>query len=142
MVRRVGQGRLARQHRAARRDDVAARGGVVFAECARPLARLLATCPGIDRLVVAGEEPPEFDLQVPLLSLPRIFATDLGTVPAQVPYLRAPEEPRPDLDALLGGGRRDAGGPGPLRVGLVWAGSPENASDPRRSCPVEGDRPR
>ncbi len=116
---------------------VAARGGVVFAECAEPLAGLLATCPGIERLVVTGEATPELDLQIPLLSLPRIFATDLGTVPAQVPYLRAPKEPRPDLDAVLGA-RSDSGrGADTLRVGIVWGGSPSNAADPRRSCPLE-----
>ena len=40
-------------------------------ECQRPLARLLARCPGIDRLIPNGDPLPPCDVQAPLLSLPK-----------------------------------------------------------------------
>ena len=49
----------------------------------------MGTCAGIDRLVPEGADPPSFDVQAPLLSLPRIFRTTLATIPAKIPYLSA-----------------------------------------------------
>ena len=63
------------------------RGGRVILQCCRPLARLLASSPGIDRVVVLGEDVPDTDVYAPLMSLPRIFGTTLETIPADVPYL-------------------------------------------------------
>ena len=63
------------------------RGGRVIVVCARPLARLLASCPGIDRVVVEGEGTADSDVYAPLMSLPGIFGSNLETLPAEVPYL-------------------------------------------------------
>jgi hypothetical protein len=68
---------------------VKVRGGTVLLECPRFLIPLLSTCPGIDRLVAEGAPLPEFDVQVPLLSLPGLLGTTLETVPADMPYLSA-----------------------------------------------------
>jgi tetratricopeptide (TPR) repeat protein len=103
----------------------AARGRVVL-EAPRPLLRLLTGLPGIEHIVAAGDALPPFDLQCPLLSLPRAFGTTLDTVPAEVPYLKA--EP----DQVAAWQARLVGLDG-LRVGLVWAGNPEQADDDRRS---------
>ena len=59
----------------------------VVVECQKPLLRLLAGCPGIDQLIEAGEELPEFDVHAPLLSVPRICKTTLENIPAGVPYV-------------------------------------------------------
>lgn len=83
----------------------------------RPLARLLGTLQGVDRLLVEGEGLPDFDLHCPLMSLPLAFGTTLATVPARVPYLAAD----PDAMAFW---RRRMSGLGGLRVGLVWASNP------------------
>ena len=72
--------------------------------------------------------PPRFDVQAPVLSLPRIFATTLDTVPDSVPYLAAPELHNLDLPRAAGS---------KLSVGIVWAGSPTQANDRRRSCPMD-----
>ncbi len=63
------------------------RSGRVIVTCGRPLARLLATCPGVDQVVVEGEGSLDFEVYAPLMSLPRIFGTTLATIPADVPYL-------------------------------------------------------
>jgi FkbM family methyltransferase len=105
------------------------RGARVVAEVHRPLRRLARTCPGVDKVVVLGESPPHFDTYVPLMSLPRVFNTDLQTIPADVPYLSADaaliEQWRKEVAALPG-----------FKVGIAWRGSPQNAMDRSRSIPL------
>jgi ADP-heptose:LPS heptosyltransferase len=76
--------------------------------------------------VTQGDALPGFDLYCPILSLPRAFGTTLDTIPADVPYLRAPaahlDKWRPRLP--------QAGG---LRVGINWAGNPDFRWDQFRS---------
>jgi hypothetical protein len=112
---------------------VKARGGRVLLETLGPLVDLLATCDGVDEVFMEGEPLPPFDLQLPLLSLPRIFKTDLDSIPAEVPYLAIPEKVphREGIDRILGATE------GLLRVGLVWAGRPRPAKYPDRSIPPD-----
>ncbi|MCU0893302.1 MAG: tetratricopeptide repeat protein [Rhodospirillales bacterium] len=109
---------------------VAARGGRVILECQPPLARLFASLVGgVEAIVRKGEPLPAFEVQAPLMSLPRLFATTLTTIPNAVPYLAAEE----GLRALWR--QRLAQLPAP-RVGLVWAGNPNHANDRNRSLPA------
>lgn len=67
-----------------------------------PLERLLRTCPYIDKVnadVMVG------DFVIPMMSLPFIFQTDLGSVPSDVPYFQIP----PSTKKLEG-----------INIGLVW----------------------
>ncbi|MQY51573.1 tetratricopeptide repeat protein [Rhodocyclus tenuis] len=57
---------------------------------------------------------PPIDVQVALLTLPRLLKTDLASIPAGVPYLHAP------APQALAWRERLAGLPG-LKVGIVWA---------------------
>ncbi len=94
---------------------VAQRGGSVILEVPAPLARLLATLPGVERCAIRGDPLPNFDYHCPLLSLPLAFNTTLSSIPADVPYLRSdPREVR-QWRARLGETRK-------RRVGLVWSG--------------------
>ena len=56
-------------------------GGVVLVRAPKTLLRILRLCPYIDGLFAEGGELPEFDVYAPLLSLPRIFKTELESVP-------------------------------------------------------------
>ena len=67
------------------------RGGDVFVEVQRSLIPLLQAS-GFGQLVAAGDKAPPCDVQVPLLSLPGIFATTFETIPARVPYFFAKPE--------------------------------------------------
>lgn len=109
---------------------VRARGARVILEAPRPLARLLATLDGVDRVITAGDVFPPFDLQCPLLSLPGIFATTVETIPARVPYL-APDP------AAVTAWRDRLGVKTGLRVGVVWAGRPGHHNDRNRSLAAE-----
>ena len=108
---------------------VKARGGRVILEVMEPLVDLMATCEGLDAVVSDGEPAPEFDLQISLLSLPRVFQTELDTIPARIPYLSVPARVphRQGLDRVL------AATQGLTRIGLAWAGNPKHFRDAERS---------
>lgn len=105
------------------------RGGTVVVQCQPPLARILAACPGIDRLVPRGAPLPPFEVHALLQSLPGLFHTTLATVPAEVPYVfadaRLVERWREELRALPG-----------FRVGIAWQGDFKHRWDRHRSIPL------
>jgi tetratricopeptide (TPR) repeat protein len=101
----------------------------VLVECPRSLARLLASCSGVDVAVVEGEPRPLYDVQCPLLSLPGIFKTSLENIPSRVPYLAPDAEAVKRWKAELSGMRK-------FKVGIAWQGSPTNVNDRHRSMPL------
>ena len=108
---------------------VAERGGRVVLEVPASLARLARTVVGISEVVAAGNPLPIFDCHCPLLSLPRVFKTNLATIPDAVPYLRVPGE------ASTGWAERMPA-TADLRVGVVWAGTTVGAIDLRLFQPL------
>lgn len=104
---------------------VAERGARVVVECQPQLVKLVEGMNGVTSVVAAGAKLPAFDLHLPLLSAPRIFRTDLNTIPLKVPYLKPDPARAREWTAKLPRGRKK------LRVGLVWAGG---TSDPKRDC--------
>jgi Flp pilus assembly protein TadD len=103
----------------------AERGGRILFECPQPLMRLLTSMPGISQLIPWQTPPPAFDVQIPLLSLPRVLQTTMETVPAQVPYLQAPTADRMPLPIPLAAS---------FKIGIVWAGSVKYQQNPYSSC--------
>ncbi len=103
---------------------VADRGGRVVLEVQPELKSLMKTLPGVERMIERGEALPEFEWHCPLMSLPLAFETRLESIPRRTPYLFAGTSAgRNSLDA-------------PLRVGLVWAGSPTSSIDHFRSLSI------
>ena len=88
------------------------------------LLRLLRSVRGIDEIfpLHRGEPAIARDVDVEVMELPHVFRSTVQTLPADVPYLRAPAADRPRLDD------------GDLHVGIVW-----KCGDwaPERSIPVE-----
>jgi Flp pilus assembly protein TadD len=105
------------------------RGGTVLVECSPALVRLLGTCPGVDRVVPAGQPLPPFDVHVPMMSLPAVFGTTLQTVPASVPYLF----PEPELVERW---RQELAPVREFKVGICWQGNPKYRGDRHRSVPL------
>ncbi len=105
-------------------------GAKVILWAPRELARLMQGQPGIAEVLTGDINLPKFDFHCPINSLPYMFDTDVGTIPAAVPYLRADPALTAEWAAKLPVGRR---------VGLVWAGEPRSydpaaqALDRRRS---------
>lgn len=109
---------------------VARRGLKIVLQVQAPLVRLMQRLGDNIAVVAQGDVLPPFDLHCAMLSLPLIFGTTLGSIPAMVPYLT----PHPDDAAAWS--RRLAGEIRP-KVGLSWAGNPRLSADSRRSLPVE-----
>jgi tetratricopeptide (TPR) repeat protein len=104
----------------------------VFLEVQQPLVSLLGQLPeGVHVLAQGAQGADGMDVDsYPLLSLPRLMGIDLASIPAPIPYLRAPKECREAWAGRLGSrqGRR--------RVGLAWSGSPTHKGDVERSIPL------
>ena len=80
--------------------------------------------------IVARDAPlPAFDVQAPLLSLPRIFKTELDSIPESGAYLAA--------EAVRSKKFADALDPGRLNVGIAWAGKPSHRTASNRSAGIE-----
>ena len=101
----------------------AARGLRVIMEVPKPLVRLLRGLPGVDQVVGHGDALPRFDLQSPMVSLPRAIGTTIETIPGAVPYLYAD-----DSEVAYWRRRLAFMSTERPRIGLVWAGSPANHS--------------
>ncbi len=118
---------------------LAARNATVVLECPRPLVRLFScltsgSAAPVARVVARGDPLPPHDLQVPLMSLPALFRTEIDGIPRDVPYLAAA------ATATAHWRRRLTAVPSP-RIGLAWAGSPRHVNDRNRSMPASALRP-
>jgi Flp pilus assembly protein TadD len=103
-----------------------AKGGTVLFDCPDPLTSILATCPGIDRVVSRNKPGVTYDTHVPLLSLPSLFGVPPESGTAPVPYLT------PDPARVEHWRNELASVPG-LRVGIAWQGSTIHKGDKLRS---------
>jgi hypothetical protein len=105
------------------------RVGTVVFDCPEPLATLIATCPGVDRVASRGKGGVTYDAHVALLSLPGIFGVPPQAAIAPVPYLT------PDLERVEYWRKELAEFPG-LKVGIAWQGSKVHKGDRLRSVPL------
>jgi len=78
------------------------------------LLGLIETAPGLDE-VCRQVRPPDADFYAPLFSLPGLFKTDVGTIPARLPYLFPSQ---PELDWI-----RSYSSSCGFKVGLCWQAS-------------------
>jgi tetratricopeptide (TPR) repeat protein len=125
---------------------VACRGAKVILEVQPALKTLLSAVEGVAAVAGQGEALPAFDLHCPLMSLPLAFGTELGTVPADIPYLRAPPDRLANWRNRLARGPANASAPamrlapgagGAPRVGIAWAGNPAHRTDRYRSIALD-----
>jgi tetratricopeptide (TPR) repeat protein len=101
-------------------------GAKVMLEVQPELKELLSRLDGLAAVIARGDKLPPFDLHCPLASLPLAMRTEIATIPAEFPYLKASGQSlarwRSRLEAL----------PSP-RVALAWSGQPTHANDRNRS---------
>lgn len=112
-------------------------GGRIVLRCGPPLFRLFESMPAIDRMVSRRDESKprrlEYDLQVPLATLPSIFGTELDSIPADVPYLAVDDSLVSRWAARV---PRDR-----FNVGLVWEGNRDQGENKMRSCTLNDFAP-
>lgn len=111
---------------------VKARGAYVMVHVPPELKNFIRGVDGVDEVVVSdimrnGSEPlPEYDYQFALMSAPYLLGVDkIDGSPYAAFYQTG------DFNDWLGEACTD------LKVGVVWAGNPENPDDKERSIPVE-----
>ena len=105
---------------------VAERGAKVVLRVQHELAKLVAEMQGVDTVLTGFDLAPAIDLVCPLMSLPLAFGTEIATIPANVPYLKAPSAYRLLWQTLLGERKRP-------RIGVAWRGQQHL---PHRSIPL------
>ena len=104
--------------------------GKILFGCPTSLKRLFE---GIKDVTLVGDDisAAEFDLRVPLLSLPRILGTTIDSIPATIPYLFVPTDRLVDSSDEFSQSKTHQ-----LRVGVVWATYGNSPSIHKRSCPL------
>jgi Tfp pilus assembly protein PilF len=105
-------------------------GGKLIFVVSTALASLLANLSPVATIMAHDQFDQEpnvtYDVWVPLLSLPRYFATTLNNIPATVPYLY------PDPVKVEQWQQRLA--QNSFKIGIVWSGNPKHQDDRNRSC--------
>lgn len=96
-------------------------GASVYCLSPAPLHKLLQTIEGTNGVFAPGESLPDVDFQISMMELPRLFKTELDSIPAADGYLKAfaSNFSRPDT----------------FSVGIVWHGNPAHERDMIRSIP-------
>jgi tetratricopeptide (TPR) repeat protein len=105
---------------------VAQRGGKIIFECQPNVSSVIRQIAAGIEVFDWGQDLPAFDVHCPLMSLPLVFKTELQTIPAAIPYLKADENLSQKWAAHL------AGSIG-FKVGIAWAGSARHKLDAQRS---------
>lgn len=101
-------------------------GLTVILEAQPELVGLLDESGCADWVIAQGDPLPEYDRHCPVASLPLIFGTRADSIPGTTPYLHTDPERDRQWQAVLATDGRP-------RVGLTWAGNPNNPTDGERS---------
>jgi Tfp pilus assembly protein PilF len=96
---------------------LAGRGARVRLSVYQDLVPLALEMADAELVLGPEDDEAEYDLLTAVMSLPLAFDTAIATIPAKVPYLRAPA-------ARIGRMRHHLGAKSAPRIGLIWSGSP------------------
>ncbi len=100
-------------------------GAKVIFEVQKPLVPLLKNFEGVSILMGKDDPLPDFDYHCPLLSLPKVFKTDLNSIPFESNYLMA--EPQRVMQWA------DKFKDNKFKIGIGWQGSQGTRVDIGRS---------
>lgn len=111
--------------------EVRRRGARIRLACQPALKRFLSALPDIESVTGYGEPPGDFDLHLPIMSLPGVVGADPESeAPSVEPYLPLPQTFHDDIAAEV-----------LPKVGVVWRGSTVNVRGMFRSCTLEDIAP-
>jgi tetratricopeptide (TPR) repeat protein len=98
------------------------KGAHIILECKKDLMKLFQGISGIDQFIEKEEKAPEidYDCYIHLMSLPKLFP---NLIPNKTPYLISE--------------RNNTISSSKFKIGIVWAGNPENKTDKSRSTTQE-----
>jgi len=112
--------------------EVQARGGIVIFESQLGLGAILEQCEGINELIDwldVGDKQLQYDISIPLMSLPHVLNINLDNIPVDIPYIKANQMEVSKWQQKMN--------PTTLNVGIVWAGRPTHQNDRNRSCSLD-----
>jgi len=105
------------------------KGAYVLFECKKELRKLFENI-GVDEFVEKEDVVGlEFDYYIHLMSLPRVFNTNLENIPNNVPYLKTDKELAEKFKKEINCDD--------FKVGVVWQGNPEQENNENRSTDFE-----
>lgn len=94
----------------------------VIAEVQKPLSKILSQCPDIDQLIISGEQWPDHDLHVQLMSLPYLCKTRIASIPASIPYIFPDKNLLSEWQAKLSLDKN-------FKIGICWHVEPSHDAD-------------
>lgn len=101
-------------------------GGRVFLEIQPSLIPIFSSWQNIIHFIAAGSPLPICDYQCSMLSLPRLFKTEMHSIPSSIPYLFPDMQEFEKCQKKLGYSRHK-------RIGIAWKGSHLNQANQKRS---------
>ncbi len=104
-------------------------GATVIFECRSTLKPLFENNPWIDQLIIRGQEHPEFDTHLSVMSLPRFFEKKESDRVVSIPYIFPNTTVKEPLKKFILDLRKVS----KPKIGLTWAGNPDNKNDYNRS---------
>ena len=104
------------------------KGGKIIFQCQKSLHPLLQDYKYFDQIITEEDQAEDFHLHCSLLSLPRIFGTDIDNIPSQKSYINIKKHSQ-KLPPAANSTK--------LKVGIVWAGNPDHRNDTYRSMRVK-----
>ncbi len=107
-------------------------GCFIFFEVDPLLVKLFSGLTFIDKIIprLNLDEPEvEYDLQIPLLSLPNLFQTTIETIPSSYPYLKTDTSKVRYWENIIPKTN--------FNIGIVWAGNQFHQADKKRSTQLE-----
>lgn len=106
----------------------------VIIQIFEPLKKLFEISQIADQIIAVGDAIPYSDIHIPCMSLPMIFDTNIETIPAKIPYLKADEQ-------LIKEWKNKLSNNDTLKIGICWRakqiGFIEDFKYTRRSVPLE-----
>lgn len=101
--------------------------GKIILACRKPIFSLLKTVKNVDQVINIEMNKIQHDVYIPLLSLPRIFNTELENIPQNVPYLSIDSKKQKKWQDFFVDYKDD------FKIGINWAGNPRHKLDLHRS---------
>jgi len=102
----------------------------IILECRPPLLKLVKnSLPDIEVISTKSKKKIKFDEHCPIMGILAAYNANLDNIPGETPYLKVDEKCINKWKKQLPSSKEP-------KVGLVWAGSPENAGDRLRSVNI------
>lgn len=96
-------------------------------EVQKPLLKLLSSLTGVSKIIEKDQNKPLTDYHIPLMSLPRVFGTNIKNIKYTKGYLSNDKNLIKKWENILGPKTKP-------RVGICWSGNPKHFDDHNRSA--------